>query len=146
VFSVLLNAEKHKVALVAEVASLQGQVADQQNVLAALEADAVAAADKANAAEADATRRIFEAKTTLEETLKSFAEQAAAATGEIQQTAVAKQAAFLDEVSKAQADHDARMADMFAEQKVAEDTVATLDKKLTMLRDQAKKFAATLGA
>jgi hypothetical protein len=145
VFSVLLNADKHKVALLGEVADLKKQADTQRSVIDALEAAAVAAADRANAAEQDATRRIFEAKATLEETLKSFAEQAAAATGDIQQTAAAKQAAFLDEVAQAQAAHDAQMADMFAQKKEVEGTVAALDKKLSTLRDQAKKFAATFG-
>lgn len=145
VFSVLANAEKHKAALVAEVAALQQS---QQRALKELESLG-AQVDTAKAeviAVQDAAQAKVRAMTDEAQNLvTSLNEQRVAAEATAREQHALLLAGLTRTAGQAQAEHDTYMATLATQRQEAEAATLALEKKLATLRTQAKKFADALG-
>jgi chromosome segregation ATPase len=144
VFSVLANAVKHKELLVREVDALKKSADDlkaqeEASALAITANDAAAVAAKAAALQeiADAQQQ---AQTQVKEILESVATSTKAAK-EAFSTLQADIAAQTEAAQKAYADEIAAMS---VSKQEMETTIKTLETKLDKLKEQAKKFAASL--
>lgn len=144
VLDILVNAEKHKAALQAEVEALGTEVVTHKTRLDKLKKQVAAAEAEADVQVQLAGKRVEAAKAdadvAIAEIQKALKDQVAAA----QQAAAQKQNSFTAAITDAQKAHDATMADLFGKEKEASDAATAAEKKLKKIQDSAAQFAAQL--
>jgi chromosome segregation ATPase len=144
VLAILTNAVLHKERLLREIAEsqknadeLKAQAEDSKKAITQHDAAAVEAKAAAEKAIADAQAS---AQTQIESILASVAEQTQKATDAFS----AKQAEIAEATAKMEQEYSASVAGWQAKEKDLTASVATLEAKLDKLKEQAKKFAASL--
>ena len=144
VFSVLSNAVKFKTAIEKDVSSLQSVLSGLKDQVSESQAAIAANVEAAKQAKAQAEKDIAEAKAQAEAEVKAIKAAVADRTKKSIDDAEAKISAgyvALEQANKLYA-HD--MAAMEANKAALQSDVDALETKLAKLRDQAKKFAASL--
>lgn len=145
VFSVLANAEKHKAALVAEVATLQQNQQRALQELESLGAQVVAAKAEVAAVQDAAQAKVRAMTEEAQSIVTSLNEQRVAAEATAREQHALLLAGLTSTAAQAQTEHDAYMGGLTAKRREAEDATAAIEKKLATLRAQAKKFADAFG-
>jgi hypothetical protein len=146
VFSVLANAVKHKELLTREVDALKKTADDlkaqaEASALAITANDAAAVEAKAVAAQAIADAQ-QQAATQVKEILDSVATDTKAAKAAF----AALQAEIATKIEAAQKTYADEVAAMAVSKQELEASISALETKLDKLKEQAKKFAASLTA
>jgi chromosome segregation ATPase len=144
VFSVLSNAIKLKASIEKEVDALKAEVAPLKAAVetskAAITANDAAAVDAKTQAEKD----IADAKAQADAEVKSIKATVADRTKKAVEDSEAKIAATIAAAQQAKDEHEKDVAVMLAGKASLQADVDKLEAKLASLREQAKKFAASL--
>lgn len=144
VFSVLSNAVKFKAAIEKDVSSLQSVLSGLKDQVSESQAAIAANVEAAKQAKAQAEKDIADAKAQADAEVKSIKVTVADRTKKSVADADAKIAEVNEAAAQAKAVYESDVAVMTANKAALQSDVDALETKLAKLRDQAKKFAASL--
>ena len=144
VFSVLSNAIKLKDALEKDVDSLQSVLAGLKDQVSASQVSISANSDLAIKTKAQADKDIADAKAQADAEVKSIKASVAERTKKAVADADARIAEASAAAQQAKTQYENNMALMATAKAALQSEVTALETKLASLREQAKKFAASL--
>jgi translation initiation factor IF-2 len=145
VLSLASNVEKSRAIMAGELKDLENQAITLHESIAALQVQKADLQAEVAKAELEAKALAKAATQAAQEKVKAAEAAATARAAAAEKAAAEKEAAFTQHIQDVQRNTDAEVAALFTRQQTAAEAAEAAEAKLAKVREQAQKFAASLG-